>query len=547
MEPRVWGQLKDCPPYRVHSNRAVGLRLRVRRFRCLGETCPRQTFAEPFPDLVARHARRTDRLAASQVRTGLTTGAESGARLLGDLRMPTSADTVLRLLHRHPVTVAETPRVLGVDDWAWRKGRSWGTILIDLETRRPVDLLPDRTATAVSTWLRDHPGVKVVARDRSTEYARAISEGAPSAVQVADRWHLLHNLRQVLVRHLTSIRGRLKTLPGAEHLPANSYPRRQRSRAEQDASSAARDRHLSRYIEVRRLHAEDSLNVLQISKAIRINRTTVRKYLAADTFPERGRHSVPPSILASYQKHLNARWSEGERSALALYREIQALGYTGSAHPVTIWAQGRRTEPHPCTPRKYLKMSTESSAPTPRRGRLPSTRQLAWLLIRNPEALDTSETAVLAHIEQDAEVARLRGLARSYNGMVREKRPGDLDDWLSASRASEIPALISFSDGLSRDYAAVRAALIEPWSSGQAEGQINRLKTLKRQMYGRAGFESTPQARPMHGMIDHTKCGRATVPGQLQGGSVGPPWQRPRALSGWVALMGGAQVRTACG
>ena len=285
------------------------------------------------------------------------------------------------------------------------------------------------------------------------------------------------------------MRGRLKTLPGAEHLPADGPPRRQRSRAEQDASSAVRDRHLARYIEVRRLHAEDGLNVLQISKAIRINRTTVRKYLAADAFPERGQHSVPPSILASYQEHLNARWLDGERSALALYREIQALGYTGSAHPVSVWAQGRRTEPHPCTPRKYLELNTAASTPAPRRGRLPSTRQLAWLLVRNSDALDTSETTVLAHVQQDGEVARLHDLARSYNRMVREKRPVDLDDWLSASRASEIPALISFSDGLSRDYAAVRAALIEPWSSGQAEGQINRLKTLKRQMYGRAGFD----------------------------------------------------------
>lgn len=486
---RVHGLYTRSPADLPVSDRTVGLRLRVRRFCCLSEACPRQTFAEPFPDLVARHARRTDRLAASQVRTGLTTGAEPGARLLADLRMPTSPDTVLRLLHQHPVPEAETPRVLGVDDWAWRKGRSWGTILIDLETRRPVDLLPDRTSTAVATWLRDHPGVEVVARDRSTEYARAITEGAPDAVQVADRWHLLHNLRQVLVRHLTSVRGRLKTLPGAEQLPAESRLRRQRSRAEQAASSAARDRHLARYIEVRRLHAEDGLNVLQISKAIRINRTTVRKYLAADTFPERGRHSVPPSILASHQRHLNARWSEGERSALALYREIQALGYTGSAHPVSVWAQGRRTEPHPCTPRKYLKTGTEPLASAPRRGRLPSTRQLAWLLVRDPEGLDTSERAVLAHVRQDAEVARLHDLARSYNRMVRERRPDDLDGWLSESRVSEIPALTSFSDGLSRDYAAVRAALDEPWSSGQAEGQINRLKMLKRQMYGRAGFD----------------------------------------------------------
>ena len=486
---RIHGLYTRSPADLPVSDRAVGLRLRVRRFRCLRETCPRRTFAEPFPDLVARHARRTDRLAAAQVRTGLTAGAEPGARLLHDLRMSTSPDTVLRLVHKHPTPDAATPRVLGVDDWAWRKGRSWGTILIDLETRRPVDLLPDRTSASVSTWLRDHPGVEIVARDRSTEYARAITEGAPDAVQVADRWHLLHNLRQVLVRHLTTVRGRLKTLPGSENLPAEGHKRRQRSAAEQASSAASRDRHHARYVEVRRLHAEDGLNVLQLSRALRINRTTVRKYLAADVFPERGRHSVPPSILVPYQEHLNARWAEGARSGLGLWREIQALGYAGSAHPVSVWAQSRRTEPHPCTPRKYLTASPQPSEVSPRRGRLPSTRQLAWLLVRDPNRLDTSETAVLAHIRQDAEVTRLHERARSYNRMVREKRPGDLNGWLHTSRESGISALATFAEGLGRDYAAVRAALDEPWSSGQAEGQINRLKMLKRQMYGRAGFE----------------------------------------------------------
>ena len=231
------------------------------------------------------------------------------------------------------------------------------------------------------------------------------------------------------------------------------------------------------------------MNVLQIARALRINRTTVRKYLAADAFPERGRHSVPPSTLAPYQEHLNARWAEGARSGLGLWREIQALGYAGSAHPVSVWAQSRRTQPHPCTPRKYLAASPRPPDTSPQRGHLPSTRKLAWLLVRDPEAIDASETSVLAHIRQDAEVARLHDLARSYNRMVREKRLGDLDEWLTTSRTSEISALATFAEGLSRDYAAVRAALEQPWSSGQAEGQINRLKMLKRQMYGRAGFE----------------------------------------------------------
>jgi transposase len=486
---RVHGLYIRSPADLPVSDRAVGLRLRVRRFRCLNEACPRQTFAESFPGVVARYARRTYRLATAQSRTGLMVGAEPGARLLGVLRMSTSPDTVLRLVHRHPIPKVEAPRVLGIDDWAWRKGRAWGTILIDLERRRPVDLLPDRTATSVSTWFRDHPGVEVVARDRSTEYARAITEGAPNAAQIADRWHLLHNLRQVLVRHLSSVRGRLKVMPGTEHLPVDGPPSRRRSQAERAVSSASRDHHLARYVEVRRLNAEDGLNVLQIARALRINRTTVRKYLAADAFPERGRHSVPPSMLAPYQEHLNARWVEGARNALALWREIQALGYLGSSRPVSLWAQGRRTEPHACTPRKYLPTCLEPRDDAPRRGRLPSTRRLAWLLVRDPGALDDAEAAVLAHVRQDAEVARLHDLARSYTRMVREKRPGDLDGWLAASGESGVAALVTFAEGLSRDYAAVRSALEEPWSSGQAEGQINRLKTLKRQMYGRAGFE----------------------------------------------------------
>lgn len=273
-----------------------------------------------------------------------------------------------------------------------------------------------------------------------------------------------------LVRHLTSARARLKALPGTENLPADGSRPRRRSPAEQAVSSAARNRHLARYTEARRLHAEDGLNILQIASALRINRTTVRKYLAADAFPERGRHAVPPSILAPYQTYLNARWSEGARSARGLWGEIQTLGYRGSIRPVSRWAQGRRTEPHACTPRKYLATCMEPSEATRHRGRLPSTRRLAWLLVRDPEALDAAESIVLAHILQDAEVAVLHDLARSYTQMVRGKRADVLEGWLTASSTSGLSALRTFAEGLRRDYAAVRAALEEPWSSGQAEG-----------------------------------------------------------------------------
>lgn len=487
---RVHSYYTRCPGDLPVSDQAVRLRLTLRRFRCIEGTCPRRTFAEPVPDLVAPYARRTLRLETAQRDVAFFAGAEAGSRLLALLRMAASPDVLLRLMRRCPQTEAPVPRVLGVDDWAWRRGRAWGTLLVDLERRRPVDLLPDRTAETLAAWLRDHPGIEVVARDRSTEYTRAITEAAPEALQVADRWHLLHSLRQVLVRYLTSARARLRELP---HIvdrstePVGWHPQR-RSRTERAASEAARARRCERYVEVRRLHYEDGLNILQIRRATGINRTTIRKYLTADAFPEWGKHPPVQRALAPYEGHLTARWAEGGRNALALWREIRELGYAGSPRQVSRWAQQQRTEPHPCTPGPYRMTSLEKPAPSGSLHKLMATRQLAWLLVQEPSRRTPAEESEVAHICQDGEVASLYRLAQSYTQMIRQRRAAELDPWLRACASSGISPLVSFGVGLQRDYAAVRAALEEPWSSGQAEGQINRLKLLKRQMYGRASF-----------------------------------------------------------
>src|SRR5271170_2375260 len=217
---RATGEASHCPGCRQESRRihsrysrrlsdlpwegiAVRIELRVRRFFCDSEDCGQQIFTERLPKTVQRYSRRTCRLSASLQQITSALGGSAGSRLAKQLGILASGSTLLRQLRRKQIKPsAQGPRVLGIDDWAWRKGHRYGTILCDLESRRVVDLLPDRESETVATWLRTHPGVEVVSRDRASAYAEAVRKAAPQAVQVADRWHLLRNLSEALTSTL---------------------------------------------------------------------------------------------------------------------------------------------------------------------------------------------------------------------------------------------------------------------------------------------------------------------------------------------------------
>lgn len=481
----------------------VHITLLVRRFYCRNAACPRRTFAERLPELLPPRARRTRRLAEAQERVGVTCGGEAGARLLVRLGLPASADTVLRLVRALPLPQNRSPRVLGVDDWAMKKGQTYGTILVDLEARRVVDLLPDRTAQTLADWLKERDTVTVIARDRSTEYARGSAFGAPAAAQVADRWHLLQNGRQMVERWLAGIHGRLRRLPPVSGEPAatarhrRAYPR---SQAEAAATVDSRARRLALYEEVRRRFAAGE-KLLTISRAMGLARGTVRSYAYAQSFPERAARVPGPGILDPYRKHLETSLAEGNENAAALWREIKDRGFSGSAKQVRRWLSQRRTVLAKFTPHKW-----RSGQPTAVPGRsagpllgLMSPRQLAWLLVQPSQGRDAAADEALARIAQDPEVAKGLGLIRRFVELVgscgirSSKAPVDpsavLGIWLHEAQSCGIPALETFATGLRQDEAAVKAALTMVWSSGQAEGQINRLKFIKRQMYGRANFD----------------------------------------------------------
>ena len=477
------------------------LLVEVRRFYCHRSACSRRTFAEPLPRFLPRRARRTNRLAEAQARVGAALGGEAGSRLLGQLGMPASGDTVLGLRRRLPVPRRPTPRVLGVDDWAMRKGRTYGTILVDLERRRVVDLLPDRRAATLAHWLQRHRGVRTVARDRSTEYARGIALGAPRARQVADRWHLLLNVRQMAERWLAGAHGRLRRLPPV--VPHRAPPARRagafpRSHAERASGMAERSRRMALYDEVRHRHAAGE-PLLALSRRMGLARGTVRKYAGAESFPERAVRAPGPSRLDPHIAHLEARLAAGCENAVALWRELRGLGYPGTTRQVHRWLSPRRSKPSKYGPRPGGSTEIRGTADGGSTPALPSPRQIAWSLTRPQERLTPEEDAAVQRIQQDPAAAVVSTLVRRFADLVRDRSLGAtapcrapltvLRGWLRDARRSGVAAVITFASGLQGDGAAVKAALTTPWSSGQTEGQVNKLKLLKRQTFGRAGFD----------------------------------------------------------
>ena len=316
----------DCskPSTRVHSRytriladlpcqgRLVRLQIEVRRFRCMETTCRRTTFAEQFPGLAAAHARRTSRQAEALCEVAFALGGRAGVPLAKKLRLPTSRHTLLRLLRRRPAPATNTPRQVGIDDFAWKKGDHYGTILVDLARHRPVDLLADRSAESVTAWLLAHPGVELISRDRAGSYADAARRGAPKAVQVADRYHLVANLRDALQKLLDRKRACLPTLeetssaeePSPTAVPAPlAASTNQLEDGEQTSTTQAealrrlrRGKRYERYQTVVALHRQ-GLGARTIARQVGISRNTVRSYVAAEAFPEQGLRTKGRSLL----------------------------------------------------------------------------------------------------------------------------------------------------------------------------------------------------------------------------------------------------------
>lgn len=458
----------------------VSVCLRTRRFFCDGDGCARRIFTERLPETATTHARRTRRMAQALCWLGLALGGEAGARTAERLGLVASGDTLLRHLRCMPRTpTATAPRVLGLDDWAWRKGQRYGTILCDLERRRVVDLLPDRQSSTVTEWLRDHASPEVISRDRAGAYAEAARQGAPHAVQVADRFHLVRNLREalahVLTRHTTVIEQAFQQSTPAPVAPLPPpIPSAPALTRPQQLSRERRQRRLERYQQVMELR-QRGLSKRAIARQLGLERKTVRHWLRAGQFPER---QVPQrrSSVDRWLSYLEKRWAEGCHNRSQLWRELRSQGADFAAVTLRRWFRvrlGVRGRP-----------SQISHSPPQKR---PGPRQCSALLlglVPNPSPSQQSFAETLCALSPQIDISV--ELARQFRRMMQER---DASAWLSWRKAACQSPLHSFATQLQRDEAAVKAALTLPWSTGVVEGHIHRLKLIKRQMYGRAKLD----------------------------------------------------------
>lgn len=513
----------QCLTHKIHSyylrrpqdlpitGKPVRIQLQTRKFFCVSPDCTARVFCERLPESLEKYAHRTVRLNQALTSIAFASGGELGSRLADKLGYKVSSATLIKRIRNTliPPPSENTIKVLGVDDFAFRKGRRYGTILIDQEKHKPIDLLPDRESATLSEWLKLHPGIEIITRDRSRAYADGIETGAPNAIQVADRWHIQKNLyealERLLIRHNKQIREAISPPPSDLSCEIKmdspikyTVSAEIKSHEKMPGRKFVIENHISRlsvYADAIK-YREIGLSTDEIAERIGKSTRTVRRWLNEGKY--RHNERCRRSLFDPYLPYLRTRWHEGCRNIMQLYRELIDQGLSVTYKALNDYIR-----------RKFLPSVTLPPIPTPpkqlvykgqliprrfRRGNpplipLPSPKQALWMLLK-PEKLNEDEQEVVKRLTLlSPEINKAIELATDFCLLMKEKKISSLSEWIDKVKNSKISELKSFLRGIESDQSVIESAIIYQWSNGQTEGQVNKLKYLKRQMYGRAKFD----------------------------------------------------------
>lgn len=485
--------LQDLPA----QGQVVKVHLTLRRWQCRRRECQRRTFTDRLPDIAGPYTRRTVRMAAIVDLIGYSMGGRPAEHLMGRLGMPVSDDTILRQIKRRASnSIPDDIRVVGIDDWSWRRSTRYGTIIVDLERRTVVDILDDRSVASTKAWLQERPSIEVVSRDRCGLYAQAAREGAPQARQVADRFHLVQNLRAAIKEQMNlSGHANVRPILSEDAIAGTTAQHRRARLAHRQSRQDIFDT----------LHAlrQEGLTYSEIARRTGYERRSVTNWLASGAPRDRNRAALNPTSPLYFEAFLADCWKDGNRLGRHLLHDLRNRGYTGSRSNLErllqVWRQAENVRPEVALPEVKLSEPVRD----PDTGHVISSDVAAALCIKPRGLLTDPQARKIDALKRGSDAFRImRALAMRFNGILRSKNPDALDEWIDDAIDTELTAIMRFASVLRRDIYAVQNAIELPWSNGQAEGQINRLKTLKRAMYGRAGPELM-KARMLP--LNHTK------------------------------------------
>ncbi|WP_040445772.1 ISL3 family transposase [Ktedonobacter racemifer] len=436
----------------------------MRKWICREVSCPQHIFAERFPELVQRYARMTDRLVKARQALGVATNGADAARIASSLGMPTTAKTIIRRVLQLPLPNEGEVAKVGIDEWAWKKGQRYGTILVDLEKRRIVQLLAERSAETSKAWLCTHPEIDLVSRDRGKIFREAATEGAPQAKQVVDRFHLQKNFAEALEKFFRTQDRALKkaiqcstgkTRPAARTVVPEKVAQERQARHRQQVQLHKRIWKLYR----QGCHKE------QIAQLVGVSSSKVYRTLEQETPPPPRRRSRSSSIVDPYLSYLTSRWNQGCHNVARLYEEIVAQGYTGTQRTLQMRLRLFRQN----VARPVSKQMVIWDKP-------PSPRGVALMMVRPAQSRTREQAVYLDQLIQSNEtIALVFKLAQDFGCLLR-KHEGriHLEQWKAAVQASGIAELTTFVNGLDDDAEAVANGCSLTWSNGMVEGFVNK-------------------------------------------------------------------------